>query len=313
MNRIFGISVALATTLAFGAAQAQLVPPAPPKSPAMPEYTPPPPPPAVPTPARSPDSAPNVRPAEPEKPLASLIEKDEKGRIKPLKYPLDEAAVRALELSPEAKDKVEKSLLARRVEVDRIVVENLPALLDIRKAMMDATETTSMDVMTETSKKSTPFRANKLLDRLVKDGAITPNQKTQATNIAREYKTAMRDEATKDAGGHSNMQAMVLVGFKLTMQDFCAESFQELDRMLAESAPKAEELLKGLGLPAGHAALKSLPKLKGTGAAAGKTAADSVKSIFYETLDADQQKAYLLAANPELKAADAPKTNDAAK
>jgi len=307
MNRIVGVSCVfgLAASLSIGAASAQVVPPAPPKTPAAPEYTPPPPPPtpANPTPVRAPAAA------EPEAPLGSIVARDEAGKVKPLEIPAEEAAVRTLTFTPPAKEKLEKSLAARREVVDRVVVEHLADLLAVRKSTTEATEDTSIDQMRDTTAKTTPFRANNLLDWLLKDGVITPTQKTQATKIVREYKTAVREDALKQSGGHQNMQAMALIGFRLTVDDFCGESLRELDRMVAQSAPKAEKLFAGLSLQPNHPAQKRMGELKNP--PAGKTPADVARSLF-DLLSTPDQQAYLYAAYPSLRPADvAPAAPDA--
>lgn len=290
--------------LAFlgSSALAQIVPPAPPKSPPAPEYVPPPPPP-TPSPRESPTP---VRPTEdgrnpdaPAKPLPSLLQKDSAGKIKPLTMPIDEAAVRALELSEAAKPKLDAAMIKRRTEVGRVIVENLADLIEIRTTMATANESTSLETMASTAQKTKPFRAVPLVDFLVKEGALTPAQKTQATQVAREYKGAIREEAMNSSGGHGNMNAMAFIGFKFTMDDFSGEAFRELDRVLDDSAPKADAILKGMNLPAGHAAAKRLGELSKP--PAGKSKSDVVKSIFFDALSVDEKKTYLLAAKPELK------------
>ncbi|MGE3109667.1 MAG: hypothetical protein AB7G11_08285 [Phycisphaerales bacterium] len=288
----------------------QIVPPAPAKTPATPEYVPPPPPPTpvAPTPVR-PSGDPNAAPAQPEKPLPSLIEKDAAGKIKPLRLPVDEAAVRALDLGEEGKTKLSAALESRRLEVGRLVVENLAALLEIQKVRKESSEATTLETMTSTARQAAPFRKNPLLDSLVRAGAISPLQKTHATEVAKEYKQAIREEALKDAGGHGNMQAMALIGFRFTLDDFCGEASRELDRLLDESAPKAKDLITSMNLPADHAAIKQIGSLDRP--PAGKSKADALRSIFYSAMNDEERRSYLLLFKPALAtppepAADAP-------
>lgn len=309
-NRVL-IGMMFISGVAIGpAAVAQLVPPAPPKLPSTPEYTPPPPV-APPVPIRAPDGKAAPQPTEPEKALASLIERDEKGKIKPLAFPVDEAAVRALELNDDAKAKIATSLAARRDDLDLQVIDKLEDLLAVRKAIGEANEQTGVEVITETAKKTAAFRNNSLIDRLQRDGAITMMQKTQATKIAREYKSAVREESIKDAGGSSNFQAMMLIGFRLTVDDLCGEAFKELDRMIIAAAPDAENLVKGMNLPASHPANRKVADAKRP-APAGKTQAEHqqgvLRGMFFDDFDLAQKQAFLRAANPGLVAK--PKSTD---
>lgn len=320
LNRVM---VGMMTMTIGSVAMGQLVPPAPPKMPATPEYTPP----AVaPTPAVRPldPSSPNAKVPDQEKPLPTLIERDEKGKIKPLAMYADEAAVRALELTDDAKKQIATSLANRRDDMDVMVIEKLEDLLIVRKAVAEANEQTGMNVILETGTRTAGFKNNTIIDRLHKDGAITMVQKTQATKISREYKTAVKEEASKEVGGNSNFQALMLVSLRLSIDDVCGEAFKELDRMIEAAAPKAEQLVKGMNLPASHAANRKVADLKRP-APAGKTAAEHrlgvVRSMFKDDFDIGQKQAFLRAANPELvekaksmeKPTDAPKPSEAPK
>lgn len=303
--RIMAAAMLFAAPLApcFG----QILPPTPPKTPSTPEYIPPTPPPpqATPTPVRPPSDA--APPAEPAKPLPSLIELDAAGKIKPLQWPVDEAAVRALGIGSDAgaesaKAKLDDAFARRRVDVGRQIVEHMDALMEVRKVLAEATETTSLDTMAKTATRVRPFRTNPLMDFLVREGAISPAQKTQATQVAREYKGKVREQAMNDSGGHGNMNAMALIGFKFTMDDFCGEAFRELDRLLVESVAAAPDLLKSL--PGGATAAARFSDLARAGGDAAKH--DAIKAIFFDVLNVDEKKSYLTSFKPELTPPPAP-------
>ncbi len=287
----------------------QILPPTPPKSPATPEYVPPAPPPpqATPTPARAPTAQTPAAAPEETKPLPTLIELDAAGKIKPLKYPVEEAAVRSLGIgsaagTEEAKAKLDAAFAKRRLDVGRTIVEHMEPLMEVRKVLAEVTDTTSLDTMAKTATKVRPFRTNALLDFLVREGAVSPAQKTQATQVAREYKGKIREQAMNDSGGHGNMNAMALIGFKFTMDDFCGEAFRELDQLLQESTPTAEQTLRSL--PGGAAAVDRLRDLIKPGSGTAKP--DAVKTVFFELLSTQDKQAYLTTFKPELTPPPAP-------
>lgn len=284
-------------------ARAQLVPPAPSKTPATPEYQPAKPVvPPVPSSVRQPP--PPQTPAEPEKPLPSLIQKDAAGKIKPLTRPLDEAAVALLELDDPARARVEKSEAARRDEIDRLVIEKIGVLMEVRATMANLPASPDMDMMRTTTLKARAFNNNnKLLDRLIKDGAINPAEKTRAAAIAREYADARKQEIVGEVG-HDVMK-MVTPAFVMTIDESLAEANLSLDRMLSGAAPRQEQLLAKVDMPAEMRtqANKRLGDLK-KAPPPGKTGAEHrvavLRSIFFDTLKPDQQRAFLTAAYPRL-------------
>jgi hypothetical protein len=296
------VAIVLVAALSLPA-MAQLVPPAPPRTPPSPEYTPPAPPPPPPPPtAPNPDAKPPA-PGEPEKPLPSLVQKDEQGMIRPLKLPIEEGALRALDMDDAARAQLETALAARHTEIDRLVFENITLLMEIRATMAKVTDTTGIEDMTNTTKKARTFQPGSLLDSLSRAGAISPPQKSSASRIAKEYRMAIRSEVT-DKVGRNNMTAMLAAAFKMQVDDFTAEAWQSLDRQLEAAAPFQEKLLKMLHLPAAQstevtkrlAGLKSPP----AGTTAQVHAVEVLRGIFFDVLNDDTRVRLLLAANPSL-------------
>jgi hypothetical protein len=221
----------------------------------------------------------------------------------------EEAAVRALALDEETMKNVEASLAARRAELDRLIVEKVGDLVEVRRAIRTATESTTIDVMTTVSKKAQPFVASKLLDRLGKDGALTPAQKSQASRIARDYRQAVRKEAV-DAVGHNNIAAMTLAGFRLQMAEFTDEAWSLLEKQLDAAAPRAPELFKGVDLGDKRGDVeKRLADLRNKPPAGTSTeshGAAVLRVLFLEVLTPEQMQAFLVAAAPDLAPTKAP-------
>ncbi len=284
-----------------GAAAGQFVPPVPAKTPATPEYSPPKPPPQPPpVPPTTPEAQPQP-PAPPEEPLPSIVERDEKGNLKPLKVSVDEAAVRALKVDDAARAKIDAAMAARRDDVDRLVIEKIDVLLRARRALAETNESTSVGDMLAASTPARVFAEDKLLARLVREGAITAAQKSRAEQIVKEYRQAANTESI-DRVGHNNIQAMALAGFRFTVYDMTIEAMASLDRQLGAAESGFEKLLAGLdpGLSKEQKAVvdkRRGPHKKGVGRA---ERLEACHAVFFEVLDTDQQRALLTAASPGL-------------
>jgi hypothetical protein len=246
---------------------------------------------------------PSAQPAEPEKPLPSLVQKDEAGKIKPLTLPTDEAAVRLLDLDDQTRAKVEKSISARREEIDRMVVEKIDLLMEVRTAIANLPASPNVELMRTTAAKARTFSNNKLLDRLVKDGALSPAEKARAAAIAKAYGEARKQQIATDAG--TDMMKGIGPLFLMTVEDSIADANMSLDHMLAEAAPRQEQFLTKVDLPPDQRTEvnKRLADLKKK-PAAGKTAVqqqvDVLRTIFLDILKPEQQRAFLTSAFPRL-------------
>jgi hypothetical protein len=293
-----GVVVGMMAPGAWG----QIVPPAPPKTPPTPEYTPPPPPPPpVPVVPRD-GAAPEAKPA-PEAPLPSLVERDAQGRVKPLGMPTEEAAVRALKPSEETMKKVEASLAGRGQDLDRLVVEHVEALAELRAFTKKITEDASLEEISVVAKKAVPFKNFVgVLDRLQREGAIDPQMKSRAQRVAQEYQKAVDDDAFKNFE-HNKSQAMVLVGFQRYMRITTTEAYASLDRQLLGAAPKAAELLNTISVAPERktpalSRVRDLPA--GESASARQQRLEVMQRVFFDVLGPEERQAFLRAANPAL-------------
>lgn len=291
-----GMVVGAAGSVMGSSAFGQLLPPTPEKTAPTPPYTPPPPPPP-PTPVAPKAPGTGTTPA-PDTPLPSLVERDEAGKLKPLGMPAEEAAVRALKLNEETMEKVEASLAARRDDLDRLVIENIEALVDLRKFADGASEQTPLDTFSTEAKKALPFKSFQgVLDRLSREGAIDPQTKSRAAKVAAEYTKAVNEELTKGFE-HSNTQQMVLVGFRRYYLVTTEEAYQALDRMLKAAAGKAESLIEGVEMPGGMKS-SAASALRGAGGD-GTKRFEALKKVFYDVFGPAQRQPFLRAANPKL-------------
>lgn len=289
------------------AAMGQIVPPAPEKTPPTPEYTPPPPPP---TPKLT---GPNATPEKPavETPLPTLVERDDAGALKPLAMPAEEAAVRALKPDEETLKKVEASLAGRRDDLDRLVIEQVEALAELRTFAAKVDEKTSLDDITKTAKKALPFKNFQgVLDRLSREGAIEAQMRSRAQKVAQEYQKAADQELMKGFE-HSNTQAMVVVGFRRYLATTVTEAHAALDRQLLAAGPRMTELLGAINAPAdmkskAASKLRGLPS--GDDAGAKATRLKALQEVFFDVLGPEQRQALLKAASPRLFEAPAAET-----
>ena len=96
---------------------------------------------------------------------------------------------------------MEASLAARRDDLDRLVIEHVEGLAELRRFADEVNESTPMDEIQTKAKNVHPFRTFPgVLDRLSREGAIDPQLKSRATKVADEYQKAV--EAELRALGH---------------------------------------------------------------------------------------------------------------
>jgi hypothetical protein len=247
------------------------------------------------------------------------VERDDAGKLKMLGVPAEEAAVRALKPNEETMKKVEASLAGRRDDLDRLVIENVEALVDLHKFSAKVDEKTSLDDITVNAKKALPFKNFVgVLERLSRDGAIDPQLRSRASRVAQEYQKAADQEVLKGFE-HNNTQAMVLIGFRRYVITTTMEGYGSLDRQLGVAAARGDELLRAVEMPdemraAALTRMRGLPRA-GTPEADAKRL-EAVKGVFYEVLGPEERQALLKAVNPKLfeaKAAEEKPAGDANK
>jgi hypothetical protein len=231
------------------------------------------------------------------------VERDGTGALKPLGMPAEEAALRALKPSEETMKKVETSLAARRDDLDRLVVEQVESLVDLRAFAATVSEKSSLDDIQTTAKKALPFKNFPgVLERLSREGAIDPQTKSRAQRVAQEYQKASDAELMKGFE-HSSTQAMVVVGFRRYLATTTTEASAALDRQLLAAAPRTGELLTAINAP-GEMKTGASAKLRGVPAGdtdeAKAKRLEAMHGVFFDVLTPAQRQAFLKAASPRL-------------
>ncbi len=286
--------------LMFGmaaSAAGQILPPVPPAAPATPPYTPPPPPPPVPAPPPRPDP----KPAD-EAPLPTLIERDANGRLKRYETSLEDAALARMEFTAEQKARMESVLAARRKEIDRLVVEKLDAVLEARKSQAEIDRLRDLNALMKVKDTIVAIAPEKAIDRLLREGAITPIMKARVDQVVRAYNEALTTERQAESGSDFLKIAQYVAGD--AFRNGTREVFASLDAMLVEAARRIEGLGEGLGLTGEAAAalakLKSETRsLKSSDEGGLKRLTELTRAFFFEKLDLPAQRSLLEQVAPK--------------
>jgi hypothetical protein len=280
--------LALALAPAVPAA-AQILPPVPPPAERTPPYEPPAPP-APPPVAPAPQ-----QPPEPEPPLPSLVQRDEKGRVLMLDRNLEEAAILAFDLDQATRENVLKEIDAHHAELDARVLDNLPLVISTVKARdhIDTIEDLNRFFALATSLR--PLRQASLLDRLVRSNAITVRQRTRAEQVMKEYTEAATRSTSDQAEG--NVTQIIAVSARRSFLDASGDAARSFDRLVAAAAPAMDSLLEKVNLSAEQRAAVGarLEDAKRTGNPAARAAA--LRAICLDVLTPEQAAELLRSAN----------------
>ncbi len=290
MNSTRLFSAFLSALTLAGAAAAQILPPVPAAAPTTPPYTPPPPPPTPVPPAR-----PDPKPAD-DKPLPTLIERDAAGKLKRYETSLEEAALAKMELPPDTQARVDAALAARRKDIDKLVIEKLEAVLVAYKAAPTIDQLRDINELSKVKDMIQAIAPEKALDRLLRDGAITPAVKSRVEQVVRAYNDALTTQRQAEAGSDFLKIAQFVAGdvFRSGTRD----AFASLDAMLIEAAKKIETLGDGLGLSGASAAafaeLKPNVKPHDASKTDGlKRRTELTRAFFFDKLDLPAQRKLL--------------------
>lgn len=206
------------------AADAQIVPKAPPAPTPTPAYTPPPAPPPVPT-----------KPPEPEVAVPDLVKRDAAGGFLPITGSVELAAIRALELDADRRQRVDAALDTRNAELEKFAIENIEKVAAAHQTREGLKNVTDFAQLASAKDAATPLRQDKLLDRLQRDGAINAMHRSALDRaIARYNEARQRDWETQT--GTDVMKIATRVG-QQGFTDMTGDVFAALDRLLERAAP----------------------------------------------------------------------------
>ena len=166
----------------------QLIGKVPPATPPTPEYVPPAPPAATPPP----------KPPEPELPTPAMAVKEADGKIR--KYPqgVERAAIELFPFDDAARRKIADTEAKRNGELERLVLDRLDKVLEARAALKTIDQVKGINEFDKAKQVATPLQVEKLSDRLMRDGAITPSQHRKIEQMVKEYEAAMGEEIRAD-------------------------------------------------------------------------------------------------------------------
>lgn len=160
------------------------VPPAPPPTP---EFVPPPPPEPVAPP----------KPVEPEKPPPSLVVQDN-GKVRRYVNGPERAAIELFPFDDATRTKIAASDAKRNAELERLALDRLDAVLAARVRLRTIAQVKTINEFDAAKQAATPLQVEKLSDRLLRDGAITPSQQSKLEQMVKEYEAAIGQEIRSD-------------------------------------------------------------------------------------------------------------------
>lgn len=292
MNRsclLHGLVAAIALTAV--PAWGQLIGKVPPAPAPTPEYTPPPP----------PAPAPPPKPAEPEKPLPSLVVKDADGKIKRYPEGTERAAIAAMDFDEATRAKIAASEERRMDDIRRMVVDKLPEAIEARKTMGRLDQIKDINEFGRVKDIAAPLATERLTDRLMRDGAINPVQRSRIDRVVKDYEEKLKEQWQEETG--SNVLKIVTLIGREKFTDVTRDAMTAMDDLLLAAAPR-------LAGEAGN--LKIRPEQKkrfdetvsvigvasGDDESARARRLEAMTTFFMDDLDADQQKALLTSVLP---------------
>lgn len=279
-------SAAAILALAALPSHAQLIGKVPPAPAATPEYVPPAPPPPPPPP----------KPVEPEKPLPSLVKKDDAGKLVRFSHGTERAAVAAFDFDAETRQKIAASEAARAADLERTVVEKFDKALDARKTRESLDQIKDFNEFARIKDVAAPLASERLVDRLIRDGAITPPQRTRIDQVVKEYEEALKQEWQGQTGADILKIASLVAREKFT--EVTRDSLDALDRVLLRAADRLEAARGELSLDAAQsgkfdAAVAAIKTAPASEPAAAKSRLDTIAALVTNDLTPDQQKTLL--------------------
>lgn len=282
MARTYGLILLMAVTASGTPAMGQLLPRVPPAPEPMPEYVPPPPPPVR-----------EIKPA-PEEPAApSLVVREADGRLKVYAGSLDEAVVAAYPFDADRRARVDRAAAARRAEIDRFVAQNLDRVIAARKTAPALEDLKDFNQLFAAREVATAVQVERLLDRLVRDGAISSLQRMKMDEAIKAYETERRQDWEK-ATGTDVMKIAGMVG-RQAYTDMTRDALASLNRQVDALAPTLAADAAGLDLkPEQRKALErmtaEMSAAGGPGTEKGRAAA---AAFFFDSLDLGQEESLL--------------------
>lgn len=266
---------------------AQLIGKVPPAPAPSPEFSPPAPPPPPPPPAT---------PPEPEKPLPSLVARDAAGKL--VRYPqgTERAAIEAFGFDAEVKAKIAASEASRAADLERMVVEKLDKVIEARKVRDTLDQIKDFNEFARIKDVAAPLSSERLTDRLMRDGAITPMQRSRIDQVVKEYEEALKQEWQGQTGSDILKIASLIAREKFT--EVTRDALDAFDRKLLAAAPRLAAAEPELALredqrPAYSSAVAAIGAAAGDDPASKARRIDAAAELVTRQLDLEQARRLL--------------------
>lgn len=209
-------------------AHAQLLPPVPPAPPKAPEYVPPAPlAPPVPRDMSHTEAVPPV-------PNIAIVGAD--GQLVTYDTSLGEAALKAMELSPERRAWVGRVLAERDRELERFVARNWTKVSQARALKSEMGDLRDLTQLGQARSVATPLKQENVLDRLQREGAITLAQRQRLDESVTAYEQARQKRWQQEAG-----QDVLKIAGKVmhaAFTDMTRDALSAADRLLDRGIEK---------------------------------------------------------------------------
>lgn len=279
-------AMALCAVPAWG----QLIGKIPPAPPPTPEYTPP-----APRPASPP------RPAEPEKPLPSLAVKDADGRLRRYPEGAERAAIAAMGFDAPTMAKIAASEAHRMADIRRMVVEKLPEAVEARRTLGRLDTIKDVNSFDRIKGIAAPMATERLSDRLMRDNAITPAERSRIDRVVKDYKSQLKDQWQQETGSDYR-QIFTVIG-RDQFVEVTRDAMRAMDGLLLEAAPTLAGSAEKLHIRPDQraqfdATVSAIAAAPGDDQASRARRLEAVSGLFMDVLDADQRKALLEGVSP---------------
>lgn len=294
MNRpsylVFFAAMALSTV-----AGGQIIGKVPPAAEPTPEYTPPaPPPPPAPAPAPA-------QPPEPEQPPPTLAVMEPNGELRRYPKGAERAAVTLYPFEPAVREKIDASIAARQKELERDAAAKIDQIVEAMRTRDSLETINDIAAFSRVKDVAAPLQSGKLIDRLLRDGAITPMQRSRLDQMVKQYETALKSQWEGQTG--EDIGKILGVIARESFTNVTRDMLAAADRLLARAALKAADIKPALNLTSDQAtrfdaAVRTAQAQPGQDDAAIAARAAAIRPVFLEVLTAEQRKVFVDAALP---------------
>lgn len=143
---------------------------------------------------------------------AGLVERDYRGRVKALEVTAEEAALEALGLAPEVKERALAIFVERAKVLDRLVMENLERLIALGTASAAEDKADQFRLLMELGERFRVLNEGGTLRSRV-EAVLPREERGRYGGLVREYRRAMVADARREAGENNKLGAIAAVRF----------------------------------------------------------------------------------------------------